>query len=620
MLSRNRVKGVTVLWYFLSFAINLFFISGGLGCKENGKINTELTDALGTAKESLKKAHSLSDEKPDSTLWYADKALQALLPEAPFDTLRYRAWELKAEAFNNLGATDSSSAYLDKWCEFALEKADSLELGKALLEKGRFHYQRSSSEPAEKSLLQALDVLPRNSKLLKASTAELLGNNYWKKGAYKQAIQFLRSADTLFGNYGNEKHAASIKNNIANVLSEIGNREDALNYYRAAAKIFGQHGDFENQSTSIQNIGILYRKIAPDSALYYYQTADSLYRMAYKKPCIICKYNTANIYLDGKNYFMAKTLLREVEAFCASEGITGGLARVYNAYAEIETGRGNYKMADQYVQKAITLSKVAGELPLTLEFLQTRLQIKRKSNPDNELFSLADEIQTLNNSINSLETKRLVQEIEVQYQVSEKENENLRIKSELRYQATINRFLNLGLLVLTIGLLVLGSFLWYTTKLKREKTIAYEVLMEKYRRERMIQNAQIEAEKPEKEVELFSAIITLFEKEKPFLDPLLKAEDVCDMLQVQSKDLSAALKSNGYKNFSQLVYHYRVEEARKLLESDTHNVYTIEAIAEMAGFGSRQSFYNSFEKLTGVKPAYYRANLKKNDANFPPES
>jgi AraC-like DNA-binding protein len=39
--------------------------------------------------------------------------------------------------------------------------------------------------------------------------------------------------------------------------------------------------------------------------------------------------------------------------------------------------------------------------------------------------------------------------------------------------------------------------------------------------------------------------------------------------------------------------------------------YTLEAIAEKAGFGTRQAFYNSFEKMVGMKPAHYRRMLKR---------
>ena len=43
------------------------------------------------------------------------------------------------------------------------------------------------------------------------------------------------------------------------------------------------------------------------------------------------------------------------------------------------------------------------------------------------------------------------------------------------------------------------------------------------------------------------------------------------------------------------------------------DIYTLEAIAEMAGFGNRQALYNAFEKLTGMKPALHREMVNVQD-------
>jgi len=48
-----------------------------------------------------------------------------------------------------------------------------------------------------------------------------------------------------------------------------------------------------------------------------------------------------------------------------------------------------------------------------------------------------------------------------------------------------------------------------------------------------------------------------------------------------------------------------------MLTSEAYEVYTIEAIAEMAGFVNRQNFYNSFEKIVGVKPSKYRSSFQQ---------
>jgi transcriptional regulator GlxA family with amidase domain len=47
------------------------------------------------------------------------------------------------------------------------------------------------------------------------------------------------------------------------------------------------------------------------------------------------------------------------------------------------------------------------------------------------------------------------------------------------------------------------------------------------------------------------------------------------------------------------------------LEDPERMKYKIEAIAHDSGFGSKQSFYNTFEELTGIKPSDFRSNMMK---------
>jgi AraC-like DNA-binding protein len=110
---------------------------------------------------------------------------------------------------------------------------------------------------------------------------------------------------------------------------------------------------------------------------------------------------------------------------------------------------------------------------------------------------------------------------------------------------------------------------------------------------------------------LFSRLSELLRQERSFLDPSLKMEYICQYLQINRKFLLKALKQNGFRNFPHFINHFRIEEAKKMMAQEAFDRYTLEAIAEMAGFGTRQAFYNTFERLTGVKPAKYRRNHRK---------
>ena len=105
-----------------------------------------------------------------------------------------------------------------------------------------------------------------------------------------------------------------------------------------------------------------------------------------------------------------------------------------------------------------------------------------------------------------------------------------------------------------------------------------------------------------KELHLFNKLNDYYIQEKPYLDSKLKIEQVVKKLNVPQRNLIAALRAGGYTSFSSYTNKYRIDEVKKLFEDPNLKHYKIEALALQAGFGAKQSFYNTFEKFTGVKP------------------
>ena len=96
------------------------------------------------------------------------------------------------------------------------------------------------------------------------------------------------------------------------------------------------------------------------------------------------------------------------------------------------------------------------------------------------------------------------------------------------------------------------------------------------------------------------------ETEKIHLQPNLKTEDVLQALQVPYKDLNQLLKSEFQTTFPQLINQYRVKEAQRLLSLTDSSNLSLDQIAALSGFGTRQSFYKIFQAQTGVSPGTFR--------------
>lgn len=104
---------------------------------------------------------------------------------------------------------------------------------------------------------------------------------------------------------------------------------------------------------------------------------------------------------------------------------------------------------------------------------------------------------------------------------------------------------------------------------------------------------------------LLDRIEKLMKEEKVFKDPDLTLPRLAKQLNVTPHILSQLLNDNLKKRFSQFINEYRIEEAKKMLQSDSN--LKMEVIAEQCGFNSNSTFYSAFKKFTNTTPARYMA-------------
>jgi AraC-like DNA-binding protein len=88
-----------------------------------------------------------------------------------------------------------------------------------------------------------------------------------------------------------------------------------------------------------------------------------------------------------------------------------------------------------------------------------------------------------------------------------------------------------------------------------------------------------------------------FVNKDAFLDELAKK------LQVGKVELSEYIYETTKISFSDLVNKSRIGYFITLIESNKYNDYTIEALSELSGFGTRQSLYRNFKKFHGGNPS-----------------
>lgn len=112
---------------------------------------------------------------------------------------------------------------------------------------------------------------------------------------------------------------------------------------------------------------------------------------------------------------------------------------------------------------------------------------------------------------------------------------------------------------------------------------------------------------------LIEKIKKLIVLEGLYKDVSFNLTTLSDKLKVPKYRISQALNLYSEQSFSELINSYRVEDARKLLESDDTAHLKVEAIGEAVGYRNKVSFYKNFKNHTGLSPGQYRNQAVRTD-------
>ncbi len=100
----------------------------------------------------------------------------------------------------------------------------------------------------------------------------------------------------------------------------------------------------------------------------------------------------------------------------------------------------------------------------------------------------------------------------------------------------------------------------------------------------------------------------LMSREKPYLRPDLTINEVAGALEINRTYLSDAVNRILGINFTTYINELRIRDAVNLISDPASDQYTVEALAQMAGFSNRKTFHSAFVRTTGLTPSEFRRN------------
>ena len=113
---------------------------------------------------------------------------------------------------------------------------------------------------------------------------------------------------------------------------------------------------------------------------------------------------------------------------------------------------------------------------------------------------------------------------------------------------------------------------------------------------------------------IYQSMIRKLKEEEIYLSQNIKISDLARELSISEKSVSRAVNEHAGENFNAFINRYRVDHAANLILSDSHSHYTIDAIAEEAGFANKVSFYKAFKRVKGISPIEYRKEKSQDEA------
>lgn len=569
-----------------------------------------------------KKAENNVKKYPDSTLFYTHKILSSPSQKDFSDKEKLALYALRQKAFAATENMDSVVAVGKKNRVLASEISDSLAIANSLLPvRGEIDF--SSQQEMATYLPGAIATFKKNKMPFEsAKLSASYGTILCHKGDFVNAQTFLLDSYRVLNQMDSIKSIINVCINIGSTYAYNKSTKKSLEYYKKAYDAALKIKDSSAITSVLMNIGTFYADDVKDydKALGYYQNA---LRYVPKKSGAYLKmkidYNVAVASFAKGDLTSSERTFQSMLADCIKIKAYEGVAMASKGLGDLYIKKQQPDKALPYLTRAIHL---ADSLEMSYEALlmQPSLLALHKNNKNFEAaLQVSEQMKISTDSLLSLEKQKAVHELEIKYETSKKEQENKHLLQVLGYrQKTI--IILFVLVLFAAGLVVVFR---QRSLFLKERNKAYDVLMDKYRlakaqKSNSIIDVEAQASKeqsnnPSKALKI--KMQEYFVTQKPYLDSKLKLEDIALQLNVPKKEITQLLKQEYGYNFNTYVNSFRVEELKQLFSDPTYNNFKMESIAEKAGFGSKQSFYNAFETFTGVKPNYYRSQIAEKAAS-----
>lgn len=433
---------------------------------------------------------------------------------------------------------------------------------------------------------------------------------YWtEESQYIQALQHLQPALNFFESERDTVGRVAALANMAYLLKTLTGNKQSEDYYQQAVSLLNEQNE---------------EKINHPTWFFLAAVADTLPRaVSFRKAGIQAATQQQDtlfmaklFHLEGlallnqRDFTQAVDFIQQSLTWAHTTGDTLLLAKVSATLSTIALQQNDTEKARAYVNFFKTLYGAKPALAVNPHLLEAELeffkaigdirnrQIAEEKIDSAEILLRNDHFLALTNI-----TSRARNQATLQW-----ENQSMEAKLSLQQKQLYMKLAIFGICLCCA--LVLMVFLSKLLKTNKERQETLNAMLTQFREATRVSRPP--DANTQEELQLESAINKLFLEKKIYLEPNLKVGEVAEMLGVGYDTINKYIKNSQKENFNQFVNQFRADHAKAMLSDPELEYLSIEGIALSSGFGSKQQFYNFFQKYTGVKPSEFRKFMQQN--------
>lgn len=556
------------------------------------------------------------------------------------------------------GDLDSAVTLLNKALEFSLQLNDLLLEAKCNAYLGETYFRKNNFEEAKEHLLISKKLLPvindnytrlhvhlnlastynrlgdRKNALDEAFEAEKNGSAsasylsntynlisiiYNDVGDQRKSVDYLIKSLKLSETIGDWKSTSKNLINLAGHFLDFGALEKSEQYFQKAIEIYKTHNDLHGMGYALMNFGGNYfRRGEFGKALNIYREAlESFHKINDERYLAFTYNNIGEAYLNLDEYDSAFVNVNKALIYGKNSDNKIALGCSYHSLGKIAQQNKNYNDAiknfelslereyigtteENYLQLA-NVYEILGENEKALKYIKLRTAIR--------------------DSIFNEETQKLVIDSGIKFETEATEKELDSAKSEkILLENKFNTSKNVTFFLVVFGFVLIGSVTFYY----RNRTIGFIQKIglisgqgDKRRLKKIVHlledqensgNGKDRIDEKTKS-ELLQKLNKLMENEKLFTNPEMSLSEIAKILETNTSYISHIVNQEYNLNFSNYINRFRIQEAKRIIQTDLNHIYTFEGIAKDSGFKSKSAFNNAFKKFCGKTPSEFYAEF-----------